>query len=140
MNTQNIYNNYVAFRQTGDFIRSKLSLEKKIEILNTIDKIGALVDLHFEYDEVKNNILLKNTSPYKSCQIYNGKSFVVASNQELFRFYIMDFLDTLDYFAVEDIGDKDLIRRGFEKGCDEWITKIDDSQGMIRLLGHHLDF
>lgn len=49
-------------------------------------------------------------------------------------------MEELIVFVLSNSGDKNLIRRGFEKGCDEWITKIDDSQGMIRLLGHHLDF
>ena len=122
-NTQNIYNNYVSFRQTGDFIRSKLSVEQKREILNSIDKVGELVKLHFQYDEVKNNIVLKNISPYKSCEIFDGKSFIVVNNHEIFRYYVMDQLDTLDYFAVVDVKDPVLTRR-LER-YDDHIRKND---------------
>ena len=122
-NTQNIYNNYVSFRQTGDFIRSKLSVEQKREILNSIDKVGELVKLHFQYDEVKNNIVLKNISPYKSCEIFDGKSFIVVNNHEIFRYYVMDQLDTLDYFAVVDVQDPVLTRR-LER-YDDHIRKND---------------
>ena len=139
-NTQNIYHNYVSFRQTGDFIRSKLSVEQKRDILNSIDKVGELVKLHFQYDEVKNNIVLKNISPYKSCEVFNGKCFIFVNNKECFRYYVLDQLDTLDYFAVVDVKDPVLTRR-LEK-YDENIRKNDKNmmaminKTMLQVKGH----
>ena len=111
-NTQNnVYNNYISFRETGDFLRSKLTFEEKKKILCGIDKVGEMVKRHFDFEEIKNNIRLKNVSPYKSCQIYDGKTFVVKNNFEIFRYYIMDQLDALEMIATVDVQDENLIKR-----------------------------
>ena len=34
---------------------------------------------------------------------------------------------------------KDLVREGYEKGCDEWITKVDDYAHLARLVSHHMN-
>lgn len=39
---------------------------------------------------------------------------------------------------VSDKNDKDIVRSGYEKGCDEWITRADDVSHLARLLTHHL--
>lgn len=39
---------------------------------------------------------------------------------------------------VSDKSTKDLVRVGYEKGCDEWITKVDDVAHLSRLLSHHM--
>lgn len=46
-----------------------------------------------------------------------------------------------DVFVVilSEKSDKDTVRVGYEKGCDEWITKADDVTHLARLLSHHLN-
>ncbi len=39
---------------------------------------------------------------------------------------------------ISDKNDKDIIRQGYEKGCDEWISRADDVNHLARLLTHHL--
>jgi DNA-binding response OmpR family regulator len=39
---------------------------------------------------------------------------------------------------LSDQSTKDLVRAGYEKGCDEWITRVDDVPHLARLLSHHL--
>lgn len=39
---------------------------------------------------------------------------------------------------LSDNSSKDLVRQGYEKGCDEWITKTDDVPHLARLLVHHI--
>lgn len=45
-----------------------------------------------------------------------------------------------DLFVViiSDNSSKDLVRVSYEKGCDEWITRVDDANHLSRLLVHHL--
>ena len=33
---------------------------------------------------------------------------------------------------------KEIVRLGYEKGCDEWITRLDDTNHLARLLSHHM--
>lgn len=49
-------------------------------------------------------------------------------------------MDDLVIFILSESADKDSVRKGLEKGCDEWVTKLDDHSGIIRLLSHHIDF
>lgn len=39
---------------------------------------------------------------------------------------------------VSNVNDKDTVRAGYEKGCDEWISRADDVTHLTRLLTHHL--
>ena len=34
--------------------------------------------------------------------------------------------------------DKERVRAGLEKGCDEWLSRPDDVNGLVRLLDHYL--
>lgn len=45
-----------------------------------------------------------------------------------------------DLFVViiSDKASKDLVRLGYEKGCDEWITRTEDVAHFAKLLSHHL--
>ena len=45
-----------------------------------------------------------------------------------------------DLFVVilSDNADKELIRKGYESGCDEWISKMGDTTNLARLLEHHI--
>lgn len=47
-------------------------------------------------------------------------------------------LEELFVVIVSDKNDKDIVRAGYEKGCDEWITRADDVNHLTRLLTHHL--
>jgi DNA-binding response OmpR family regulator len=46
-----------------------------------------------------------------------------------------------DVFVVilSELTDKEVVRIGYEKGCDEWITKAQDVTHLARLLSHHLN-
>jgi len=46
--------------------------------------------------------------------------------------------DEVFVVIVSDTTDKDIVRVGYEKGCDEWITRADDVSHLARLLSHHL--
>lgn len=39
---------------------------------------------------------------------------------------------------LSDQKNKDIIRQGFEKGCDEWVANTTDAGTLARLLLHHL--
>lgn len=39
---------------------------------------------------------------------------------------------------LSDNNSKELVRQGYEKGCDEWITRFDDANHLAKLLTHHL--
>lgn len=45
--------------------------------------------------------------------------------------------EDLFVFILSNTETKELVREGFEKGCDEWITCIDPTH-LARLIGHHL--
>ena len=34
---------------------------------------------------------------------------------------------------------KEVVKEGFEKGCDEWVTKFDDANYLARLVQQHLN-
>lgn len=36
--------------------------------------------------------------------------------------------------------EKDVVKQGYEKGCDEWVTKFDSVEHVVRLLSQHLSF
>lgn len=97
-NTQNNFS-YISYRRTGDFIREHITKDDQVSILNSMDKLGEMIKRHFQFPEIAGNIRVKNTSPYNTCEVYNGKDFVVVDNQEAFRYYICDHLDSMDYMA-----------------------------------------
>ncbi|MBN8555255.1 MAG: hypothetical protein J0L93_07415 [Deltaproteobacteria bacterium] len=35
--------------------------------------------------------------------------------------------------------EKDAVRAGYEKGCDEWITRLEDVTHLSRLVSHHMN-
>lgn len=39
---------------------------------------------------------------------------------------------------LSNSSEKDLVRRGLEKGCDEWVTRFDDPTHLTRLIDHYL--
>jgi DNA-binding response OmpR family regulator len=42
-------------------------------------------------------------------------------------------------FILSDSSEKDLVRRGLEKGCDEWVTRFQDADGLVKLIDHYLN-
>ncbi len=46
--------------------------------------------------------------------------------------------DELIVMIISNNVSKDVIRQGYEKGCDEWITRLDDVNLLAKLLAHHL--
>ena len=46
-----------------------------------------------------------------------------------------------DLFVVilSDNSEKEIVRSGYEKGCDEWITRLDDVTHLSRLISHHMN-
>lgn len=48
-------------------------------------------------------------------------------------------LEDLVLLIVSDDSSKKKVREALEKGCDEWITRMDDVTGIRRLLEHHLN-
>jgi len=45
-----------------------------------------------------------------------------------------------DVFVVilSNDSSKEVVREGYEKGIDEWITRLDDEEYLAKLLSHHL--
>lgn len=43
-------------------------------------------------------------------------------------------LDDLFVVILSTNNSKDLVRQGFEKGCDEWVSRLDDASHLARLL------
>lgn len=107
------YNYNISFRATGDFIRDKLSDSEKLMILQSRDKVGLMVEEHFKHPEIKGNIIIKNTSPYSTCRVFDGNDFTIKKNQDIFKYYIFDHLDSLDYMAFDLKNDR--ISRNLEK-------------------------
>jgi CheY-like chemotaxis protein len=48
-------------------------------------------------------------------------------------------LDDLFVIILSPNASKDLVRQGFEKGCDEWVSKFDDARHLARLLSQHIN-
>ena len=120
----NTYNYHTSFRETGDYIRNNITEEQQLAILNSIDKISEMVKYHFMFPEIAGNIRLKNTSPYSTCEIFDGKTFKNVNNFDTFRYYVLDHLDSLDYMAYYLKNDK--ITRALEK-YDDNIRKNDQN-------------
>ena len=120
----NTYNYHTSFRKTGDYIRDNISTEQQLAILNSIDKISEMVKYHFMFPEIAENIRIKNTSPYSTCEIFDGKTFKNVNNFDTFRYYVLDHLDSLDYMAYYLKNDK--ITRALEK-YDDNIRKNDQN-------------
>jgi len=40
--------------------------------------------------------------------------------------------------VLSDSADKELVREGLEKGCDEWLTRVEDTMGVVKLIDHYL--
>lgn len=49
-------------------------------------------------------------------------------------------MEDLVVLVLSDDASKELVRLGLEKGCDEWITRLDDLSSVTRLLDHYLGF
>lgn len=47
-------------------------------------------------------------------------------------------LEDLFVIILSANSSKDLVRQGYEKGCDEWITRFDDVNHLARLLTQHM--
>lgn len=47
-------------------------------------------------------------------------------------------IEDLFVVIISDQGAKELVRSGYERGCDEWITRPDDVTHLVKLLSHHL--
>lgn len=47
-------------------------------------------------------------------------------------------LDELVVFILSNDKAKEKVREGLEKGCDEWVTRLDDPAGLVRLIEHYL--
>lgn len=47
-------------------------------------------------------------------------------------------LEDLFVVIISDTNDKTVVRSGYEKGCDEWISRAEDVPHLARLLSHHL--
>ena len=102
-NNINVTNNYqfnISVRQVGDFLREKLPDSEKIRILNSMDKIGEMVRQHFLFPEINRTLCVKNSNMYTGHSVcFDGKDFVTKPNRDVFEYYIMDLLDSCDYFA-----------------------------------------
>lgn len=48
--------------------------------------------------------------------------------------------EELVLFILSEDASKDRVRTGLEKGCDEWVTRVEDTSGIVRLLDHHINF
>ena len=116
----NVTNNYqfnISVRQIGDFLREKLPDEEKIRILNSMDKIGEMVRQHFLFPEINRTLRVKNSNMYTGhSTCFDGKEFVTKPNKDLFYYYILDHLDSLDFMAY-DLKD-DRVTRNLEKYDD----------------------
>ena len=120
----NTYNYHVSFRSTFDYIRNQLSVEDQMAILNSIDKVGEMVKRHFMFPEIAGNIRIKNSSPYSTCEIFNGERFELKNNKDIFKLYILDNLDSLDFMSYA-LGNE-RITRNLEK-YDNNIRKNDNN-------------
>jgi hypothetical protein len=102
-NNINVTNNYqfnISVRQVGDFLREKLPDSEKIRILNSMDKIGEMVRQHFLFPEINRTLCVKNSNMYTGHSVcFDGKDFVTKPNRDVFEYYILDLLDSCDYFA-----------------------------------------
>ncbi|MDB5037326.1 MAG: hypothetical protein JWQ35_854 [Bacteriovoracaceae bacterium] len=47
-------------------------------------------------------------------------------------------LEDLYVIILATDSSKDAVRQGYEKGCDEWITRFDDLNHLARLLSQHI--
>lgn len=47
-------------------------------------------------------------------------------------------MDELIVLILSEDKSKEKVREGLEKGCDEWVTRVDDYTALARLLDHHL--
>lgn len=137
-NNINITNNYqfnISVRQVGDFLRKKLSDEEKIRILNSMDKLGEMVKTHFTFPEINRTLTVKNSNMYTGHSIcFNGKEFVTKPNRDVFEYYIMDLLDSCDYFAYD-------FKKAeyFEKPeIDRLIENLDKYDSNIRKNDKHM--
>jgi len=48
-------------------------------------------------------------------------------------------MEELVLFILSGTNEKDKVRAGLEKGCDEWISRPEDATGILRLLDHYLN-
>ncbi len=47
-------------------------------------------------------------------------------------------LDDIFVIILSGNSSKEIVRLGYEKGCDEWITRFDDVNHLARLLSQHM--
>lgn len=47
-------------------------------------------------------------------------------------------MEELVVIILSDAAPKDQVRQAFEKGADEWVGRLEDPNGIIRLLDHHV--
>lgn len=67
-----------------------------------MDKLGEMVKTHFTFPEINRTLYVKNSNMYTGNSIcFNGKDFVTKPNCDVFEYYIMDLLDSCDYFAYD---------------------------------------
>jgi hypothetical protein len=140
-NTTNniITNNYqfnISVRQVGDYLRENLPDKEKIRILNSMDKIGEMVRQHFLFPEINRTLCVKNTNMYTGHSIcFDGKDFVTKPNKDLFKYYILDLLDSCDYFADDfkkaECLEKEEIDR-LIRNLDKYDSNIRDNDKMMR--------
>lgn len=139
INNINVTNNYqfnISVRQVGDYLREKLPDEEKIRILNSMDKIGEMVRQHFLFPEINRTLCVKNSNMYTGQSVcFNGKDFVTKPNKDVFEYYIMDLLDSCDYFADDfkkaDSLDKNEIDR-LIRNLDKYDSNIRKNDKVMR--------
>lgn len=131
-NNINVTNNYqfnISVRQVGDYLREKLPDSEKIRILNSMDKIGEMVRQHFLFPEINRTLCVKNSNMYTGQSVcFNGKEFVTKPNKDVFEYYIMDLLDSCDYFA-DDFKKADSLDKS---EIDRLIRNLDKYDSNIR--------
>jgi hypothetical protein len=138
-NNINVTNNYqfnISVRQVGDYLREKLPDSEKIRILNSMDKIGEMVRQHFLFPEINRTLCVKNSNMYTGQSVcFNGKDFVTKPNKDVFEYYIMDLLDSCDYFADDfkkaDSLDKNEIDR-LIRNLDKYDSNIRKNDKVMR--------
>lgn len=47
-------------------------------------------------------------------------------------------LEELVILILSESSDKERVRESLEKGCDEWVSRLDDLPGFVKLVDHYL--
>jgi hypothetical protein len=99
-----------------------------------------MVKRQFTFDEIKDTIRVKNVNMYTGKSIvFDGKNFVTKQNKDVFYYYVLDMLDSLDYqaFGLKDPSLIDNLERYDNRiRCNDKImrSKIESTINLVRDL------